>query len=246
MKRLFEDPTLDSELRAELLRSQRAGRDYDVDGKLSAMRQALQDMPPGAGELEQGTTSSLGAGLSKLAPLPVKLVVLAAVGGAAVYFTWPEPVRPEVRARPAPEASPVERSLTSPKEQPRLAVSSPAPAPAPPPKADPAPAADTDVAAAPAPAPSAAAAPPSSRREIAQLVRIRALLESDPRAAYRLAERGEREFARGVLSEERRALQVLALAKSGDLAAATARSREFFASYPQSPMRELVEAALRR
>jgi outer membrane protein assembly factor BamD (BamD/ComL family) len=87
---------------------------------------------------------------------------------------------------------------------------------------------------------------PSSRREISQLVRIRALLEEDPAAAYRLAQRSEREFPHGVLSEERRALQVLALAKSGATEAADRKAREFFARYPQSPLRELVEAALKR
>jgi hypothetical protein len=49
-----------------------------------------------------------------------------------------------------------------------------------------------------------------------------------------------------VLSEERQALQVLALAKSGDMDAANQRAQAFFARYPQSPMRELLEEALRR
>lgn len=226
------------------MRSQRAGRDYDVEGKLPQLREAFDDVPPHGGELlEQGTTSSLGgvgAGLSRLAPTLLKLAVLAAVGGVAVYLAWPEPAGPQVRARPARPvrseiaARPAERDLTPPPvPQPQPAVTALEPA------AD-------DAIAAPGPAPSAEAAPRSSRREIAQLVRIRALLERDPAAAHRLAERGEREFPRGVLSEERQALQVLALAKSGDWDAATQRARQFFARYPQSPMRELVEAALRR
>jgi outer membrane protein assembly factor BamD (BamD/ComL family) len=86
----------------------------------------------------------------------------------------------------------------------------------------------------------------SSRREIAQLVRIRALLERDPRAAHRLAERSEREFPRGLLNEERRALAIVALAKSGAKQLAEQDAQRYFARYPHSPMRELIEAALRR
>jgi outer membrane protein assembly factor BamD (BamD/ComL family) len=75
-------------------------------------------------------------------------------------------------------------------------------------------------------------------------VRIRALLERDPTAAYRLAQRSEREFPGGVLSEERQALQVVALAKSGATEDARRKAVRFFARYPESPMRELVESAL--
>jgi hypothetical protein len=97
---------------------------------------------------------------------------------------------------------------------------------------------------APAIAAPAAASSSSSRREISQVVRIRALLETNPRAAYRLAQRSEQEFRHGVLSEERQALSVIALKKSGAADAAERKARAFFSRYPQSPMREFVEAAL--
>jgi outer membrane protein assembly factor BamD (BamD/ComL family) len=85
-----------------------------------------------------------------------------------------------------------------------------------------------------------------SRREIAQLVRLRALIERDPAAAYRLAKRAEREFPRGILAEERQALAIVALARSGAIERARTRAAVFFARYPQSPLRETVDAALRR
>ncbi|MET0385022.1 MAG: hypothetical protein ABW321_03635, partial [Polyangiales bacterium] len=86
----------------------------------------------------------------------------------------------------------------------------------------------------------------SSRREIEQLVKIRALLASDPAAAYRLAKRSEQEFPRGLLSEERQALAIVALARSGDLTEAKRKEREFGARFPQSSLRQLIDAALQR
>jgi hypothetical protein len=153
---------------------------------------------------------------------------------------------------PNPPASAVGATPGSPNKAPMIDIGRSAPAANPPPpsavgsatrSANSPPARDVG-AASPAVSPRPAAA--SSRREIAQLVRIRALLEDDPAAAYRLAQRSEREFPHGVLSEERRALQVLALAKSGATEAADRNAREFLARYPQSPLRELVEAALQR
>jgi hypothetical protein len=61
-----------------------------------------------------------------------------------------------------------------------------------------------------------------------------------------LAERSEREFPGGLLSEERRALSIVALAKTGARESAAAKARDFFARYPQSPMRGLIEAELQR
>jgi hypothetical protein len=93
-----------------------------------------------------------------------------------------------------------------------------------------------------APAPAAK----SSRREIAQLVRIRALLDRDPAAAYRLITQSEREFPRGLLSEERQALGIVALARTGAADQAEQSARQFFQRYPQSPLRERIQTALKR
>ena len=43
MKRLFDDPSLPPELRADLQRSRRAGEDYDALAKLPQLRAAWSD-----------------------------------------------------------------------------------------------------------------------------------------------------------------------------------------------------------
>ena len=234
-------PELPSELRAELERSRRAGRDYDVLAKLPQLRAALDAAraPADGPSAEHAPTSDASPFSSAhLAPSAWKLVLLAATAGATVWLTWPVLRRQPAPARPAPAVHHAEPA-----------------APAPPPGHEAEPAAGSaelgtkqpaseGVAAQPAPTPQPSER--SSRREIAELVRIRALLEHDPAAAYRLAQQSEREFPHGLLSEERQALQVLALAKSGSIEAAERKAQEFFARYPQSPMRERLEAALRR
>jgi hypothetical protein len=162
----------------------------------------------------------------RLAPSSWKLAMLAAIGGTVAIAAWPTDWG--VRTTPAVPSAPTQNSEPPADDaRPPLAAEvEDAPAPI-----------------APTPAPIAPAAD-SSRREIEQLVRVRALLESDPAAAYRLAQRSEQEFPNGVLSEERQALQVLALAKSGASEDARRKARAFFRRYPESPMRGLLEQAL--
>jgi hypothetical protein len=239
MKRGFDDSALPSELRAELSRSRSAGHDYDVLGKLPQLRAALAASQTTADDPvpEQEPASQLSRfnpGRSPLAPAVWKITLITAAIGGSVFVAWPA-----LRRQQASEASPRTEQSAEP------AATTPATVTAPEPQT-PAPEASANEVvgsqSAPGPAPSAG----SSRREIAQLVRIRALLENDPVAAYRVAQRSEREFPHGGLSEERQALQVLALAKSGNMETAHRKALEFFARYPQSPMRELVKAALRR
>jgi outer membrane protein assembly factor BamD (BamD/ComL family) len=72
------------------------------------------------------------------------------------------------------------------------------------------------------------------------------MLDRDPAGAYRLTQQSEREFPHGLLSEERQALAIVALAHTGASAAAEQKAREFFRSFPQSPLRERIQAALKR
>jgi hypothetical protein len=231
-------------LLAELQRSRRAGHDYDVLAKLPQLRAALEAAPSidgSAGEHGPEADASPFGHSAHLAPATWKLVVLAAAVGVSAFVAWParrsQPTSPRSQAG---EATPAAPAITPP-----LVAQQPAPAAAPE-SAVPEAAAPAADAAAARPAPSAQPAANSSRREIAQLVRIRAMLEQNPAAAYRLAVRSEREFPHGVLSEERQALQMLALARSGSTRAAEQKARAFFARYPQSPMRQLLEDALRR
>jgi hypothetical protein len=87
----------------------------------------------------------------------------------------------------------------------------------------------------------AAVADDALRREIAQLGRIKAMVESNPAAAYRMAQAGHREFSRGMLREEREALAVLSLSQIGRQAEARQRAQTFVARYPQSPLRERLQ-----
>jgi hypothetical protein len=88
-------------------------------------------------------------------------------------------------------------------------------------------------------------APTPLDREVAAMVKAKALVESKPRAALTLLQRLEREHPRGTLSEERAGLRVLALWAAGEHDSALAERATFLARYPQSPMRErllLLEA----
>jgi hypothetical protein len=87
-------------------------------------------------------------------------------------------------------------------------------------------------------------ADPELRREIAQLARIKALVDADPARAYRLAQQGDRAFARGMLRQEREALAIVALANSGHRAQAERRMRDFLLRYPNSPARERLQHVL--
>jgi hypothetical protein len=80
------------------------------------------------------------------------------------------------------------------------------------------------------------------QREISQLARMRALLPKDPRAAYRLAEAGHREFGSSFLYHEREALAIMALWSLGERERAETRGRIFSSRYPQSPFRARIEA----
>jgi hypothetical protein len=74
------------------------------------------------------------------------------------------------------------------------------------------------------------------RREIAQLERLRGLVERSPRRAYRLALSGHREFGEGMLYEEREALAIMALQRSGRDERAAGRLRAFESRFPRSPL----------
>jgi hypothetical protein len=234
MKRLLEDPHMPAELRADLQRSHVAASDYDASAQLASLRAALLDS--GRDPLRGQSSKSAGAGKAGLSwhtiPSAWKLAVLVAIGGGTALLTWR-----------APHASNTPPSATG-----SVAPIVYAPLPAAPAPAQPEPALAASQPVSPPPSAASDTPPPLSttRREISQLVRIRALLKRDPAAAYRLASRSEQEFPHGLLSEERQALAIVALAQSGALSTAAQKAQAFFARYPHSPLRELVESALRR
>ena len=210
--RLFSDPNAPAELRADLARVKRAPSAYDQQAGLQQLRAALSDLPAPASPMR-------GASLAGRVPLGWKLALLGALGGAGYWLGTNTP------------------------EAPHSAVSQTAPEPAPEPPAPPSAAVEPVLVVEPTQdAPVAQPEPPrSSRREIDQLIRLRALLASDPAAAYRLAQRSQREFPRGALREEREALQALALEALGDHERARREAQQFLQRYPESPLRARLQ-----
>ena len=74
------------------------------------------------------------------------------------------------------------------------------------------------------------------REESQALIAARqALRASDSAGALRLLEQAQQRFKHGAMAEEREALIIEALAKSGNRARAAARARAFLNHYPRSP-----------
>jgi hypothetical protein len=130
-----------------------------------------------------------------------------------------------------------------------VAVASAAPA------AEPVPSAITPVLDAPAPAkaPARAPLPPSPRRaashslhdEIAAIVHLREVAAADPAAAVTLAAEDQARFGGAdVYAEEREALAVTSLARSGREDEASARAQAFLRLHPQSPFATLVRGVV--
>jgi hypothetical protein len=242
--RLRDDPQTAPELRADLERSASAASEYDVAAGLIGLQAAIgAPMPPvgsgGAASSGASVTGTAGAaakvgGLSALGAGSIKLVLVGVVatgGAAAITTAWLD--------RPHTDIAPVaadERPVAGPNSSAR-AVQVPQPSP-------PQPAAPTPYLAPVPPAPTDDAAQVALRSEIAQLGRIKALVDEDPARAYELVRAGQREFAPGILRHEREALAVRALWNMGSRDAARREARRFLERYPQSPLRPRIEQLL--
>jgi hypothetical protein len=84
------------------------------------------------------------------------------------------------------------------------------------------------------------ASPPSRasllrEESLAVIAARQALRENDAGGALRLLEQAQRRFKKGALLEEREALTIQALAKSGNEAQAARRAKAFMTNYPRSP-----------
>ncbi len=240
-RRLLDTPGTPAVLRADLKRVAKHSVSYDAALGLAALKQTLGDMP-GADPAETvAAASGTGAVTGAALPAMLKLALVAAVGGGvALAVGWfasdgaLEPVPAPVAFAPRTPA-PV------------------APAPMAPAPVAPAPMAPTPVVTREPPPPAATEADPNpvrqpnaSRREIAQLVRIRALLERDPAAAHRAIQAANREFPSGVLREERDGLDAIALFRAGKSSEGRARAERYIERYPRSPLRERLERLLAR
>lgn len=230
MKRWLDDPDTEADLRLDLLRSASAGRRYDVDAKLpqlqAALEQAETDLPELDGGANAAAKAASSAGAGKL------IIGLVVVGCGAGLLALSVMLRPAAHEDPAAPGQTVDdRSSESIQAQATEEQSRPS--------------TGLDDLPVFAPGPSRSA-DPAVRLEIEQMVEIRGLLVSDPKAAYEQAEASQRRFPRGVFVEERTAFMVLALDRMGAHDAARERARAFLARYNRSTMRATIEAILAR
>jgi hypothetical protein len=196
----------------------------------------------GAGEAAREAGKAVAKTGLALSPF-VKGVGIAAVcftagatSGAALHATFTGPVVP-ASSQPAPAA----KVTTAP---PRVAPAASIPT-VEPDALPPAPSASARTAEPPRSAP-----PPAASSAIAEeqslLDRARTLLaRGDPEAALAPLATHARRFPAGVLAEEREALSIQALARSGRVHEAEARAARFRREYPSSLMAAAVDDALR-
>lgn len=206
--RLMDDPAVAPELQEGLSEIAATQLPFDTAAGLSSFQAALGSAA--------NAGPAVGAAVSTGTLVAGSVVLMLA--GAGMY-AWL-----------APSAKPARPAELAPMAAPAIPV---APAVAAPEPVQPAPAPELvrEVArTVPAPTP--------LDREVAAMVKAKALVESKPRAALALLQRVEREHPRGTLSEERAGLRVLALFAAGEQEAALRERATFLARYPQSPMRE--------
>ena len=93
----------------------------------------------------------------------------------------------------------------------------------------------------PAAAPASTFATPDLvREETDRLVMLRAVAERDPARAVALADADDAHFRGGVFAQERRAIAIFSLVRSGRSAEAQRRARTFLTRYPDGPFTEKV------
>ncbi|MBI5534176.1 MAG: hypothetical protein HY898_15745 [Deltaproteobacteria bacterium] len=221
--RLMEDPALSEGLRAALRQAAEQGAPgFDLGAGLDRFRQQLS--APTAPSAAPALGPKLILGLGGLGVIGA--VVLAGFALRSPHRPPPSPPavvvsqQPEIPQPPAPSAT-VEIDL------------------------------DQEAATLDAGAPASSSAGPAAsrsetkesrddlyRREVQHLAEVRAALGRSPEEALRMADKGHREFARGMLYQEREALAIRALVRLGRAAQARARTEQFVARFPRSPYSE--------
>jgi hypothetical protein len=245
MKRLIDDPEMARDLRAEMQRYAAEQAQVDLKRVYAGLKASLPLAAAPAvaprGRFSGSTWSSLSG--------TTKLLIVAAIGGtSALTFTalrGGEQAAHVQSVNSAPPLQPIAAQPAGSEHAPTgVTTATGAAQPAEAPRGLTAPESMTSAsgggwrqAAAPGPTRTGSA----SRREIAQLARIKALLEQDPAAARRLIRAAQREFPAGLLVEEREGLDVIALFALAQNERARAGAERFIARYPQSPLRPKLE-----
>jgi hypothetical protein len=185
--------------------------------------------PSAAANAGLGTSSKLGLGLT---PLLKGLVIVAGLGGASAGTYWLTRT-PQSASRagsaPAPASAQTQTQMqTETQEGAAVAPSAVAELPA---------AIVPSAASASAGhAPNVSESQSALRDESSAVLEIRRTLRAgDAAGALRLLEQARQRFPRGALSQEREALSVEALAKSGAVDAASHKAETFLRVHPKSP-----------
>lgn len=211
--RLLDDPGVAEHLKDALRELGEApAQAFDLDAALARFRNTLAAPPPPAPRIPK----HVGWGLGGAAAAGIVIVAVIALRGprdvqhvqVAVTSATPSPT-------PNPSPSPVELDLDE-------APDSASPAPRGGRDARPAPQSQDDL----------------IRREVQHLAALKGMLASNPAEALRMAEAGHKEFARGMLYQEREAAAIRALVRLGRGAEARARASQFVKRFPRSPYAE--------
>jgi hypothetical protein len=246
--RLLDDPQAPPELRDDLRRAAAAPIAYDAAAGLASLQAALIAPPlPAPHGAEAAAAAKVTATTFTTAKITLAALATAVTVGTLTTLAWPHsPKHPEA------DVPALSSSRSAAPKAPSQVANAPAVVPVPAPTLAPAPApAPTSSAPISSALPSAATTslPPRAlpadpdgrlRREIAQLARIKALLPARPGDALHLAQAGNREFAHGMLVQEREGIAVLALAQLGRTREASARAHSFLTRFPDSPLRERI------
>jgi|GEM_PF-1967335 len=256
MKRLIDDPEIAGELRAEMQRYATEQAQVDLKRVYTGLQASLPLTAAASSSLPQPRFSrSAWSGL----PSATKLLIVAALGGTAALgigaLRGDERATQSVASKPAaalpstlstqPTAAGAPQPASTASAQPSPMTSSTTPAPVIPSASggglQQQPGAAVPEPETPTARSSRGTASSASRREIAQLARIKELLEKDPAAARRLIRTAQREFPAGLLVEEREGLDVIALFALQETERARKNAQRFIARYPQSPLRPKLE-----
>jgi hypothetical protein len=244
-KRIIEDPGMPRELRDGLLRAQRAPvLRYDTAAGLARFQASIVAgaPPPTAPHGLAGATGAVSkTGLFwGIAAVGTAGVVAAVLHGSILDGGAPTEVGDGAASASPSNGPPAETRRVDPRAVAPSSEESAGPRSI---ETEEHPAGVAEERRAPVARPDADA---MLRREIAQLAEARRQLGTSPDRALALALRGQREFPRGMLGEERDAIVIFALDRLGRQAEALERAEAYVERHPRGPFTSPVRAIAER
>jgi hypothetical protein len=251
-KRMLTDPELGELLRADLDASAKRTFDYDVEtgvarhlaliaggaaaatatatATATASTTATATTAATATATTAATATGVAAGIGVKTMIAVAAIGVASATGGVIAVT---------RGSPAPEPKPAAVTAIQPSPSPPRAKADwqsvpaadmPVLEPTPTITPDDLPLAKTDV----------APATVSSKAEMDNYAQARTLAPADPTGALALLEDGTKRFPLGVFAEEREALAIDCLSRTGRTAEAKQRAQTFLSAHPTSTFAEKI------